>query len=70
MNYTDDVISLYEEGFSIDYIINKIFKFSNSHNRIYKNSANQIIIFRPYVKKDFIRGQVYNIIYNYNKNKK
>lgn len=67
MDYSDLIIDMYNKGYSINCIVNEVFRRSNYGNKIYNNYANRIIVLRPYVKKEDVRGRVYSVIYDYKK---
>ncbi len=63
--FSFDVISLYNQGFSINYIINSYYHFRNKHcNKIEKHS-DCIVIPNKEITKEEARKYVYQILYNH-----
>lgn len=61
-----DVVKLYEEGKSIDYIIDKYYKEARKPVKVVNTYSRSIIyIHNDTIKKSNVRGLIYNIIYNY-----
>lgn len=61
-----DVIGLYKEGRSIDYIIDKYYKEACKPIKVTNTCRGVNMYIRDVtIKKGNIRGLIYNIIYNY-----
>ena len=59
-----DIIRLYKQGYSIDYIVNQYYISKKNENKIINMKARKIILLESYIKKSDLRGQVYRIIYS------
>lgn len=64
-----DVIGLYEKGYSIDYIVNELYRSKKKENYSFYNYNNKkvLICFKD-ITKGQCRGEVYKILYNYIQN--
>lgn len=60
----DDIIKLFEEGHSINYIINKCYKADLRENKIINLHDNRrIIVINNKLLKESVRGRVYKVLY-------
>lgn len=65
------IISLYEKGFSINYIVDEVYCRRKAQNYSFYNFGNRkILICTNDISKAKIRGEVYKILYNYIQNLK
>lgn len=65
------IISLYEKGFSINYIIDDIYYREKTKNYSFYNLGNKkVLICTNDNTKMKVRGEVYKILYNYIQNEK
>ena len=65
------IISLYEKGFSINYIIDEVYCRRKAQNYSFYNlGKSRILICSTDITKTKIRGEVYKILYNYIQNLK
>lgn len=65
---SENVLRLYKQGYSIDYIINQYYLSKKKENKIINLRTRKIILVETRVKKSDVRGEVYKIIYAYIKN--
>ena len=64
-----DVVEMYRQGYSINYIVNKFFNSEKFYSKIINTTNKRIIIINSPIKKGDIRAQVYRIIYEEKKQK-
>lgn len=64
-----DVIDLYKQGYSIDYIINKFYRLEKRENKVINLKMRKIIMITNNVTKENMRTKIYNILYGYLKGK-
>ena len=61
---SDNIVDLYKQGYSIDYIVNKYYHSKQNDNKILNLRTKKIILIENHTKKSDIRGEVYRIIYS------
>lgn len=60
----DEIIDLYVQGHSINYIINKCYKADLRENKVINlHDKRRIIVINNKILKDNVRGRVYRLIY-------
>lgn len=60
----NEIIKLYEQGHSINYIINKCYKADVRENKVINlHDKRRIIVINNKILKDNVRGRVYRLIY-------
>ncbi len=60
----NEIIKLYEQGHSINYIINKCYKADLRENKVINlHDKRRIIVINNKILKDNVRGRVYRLIY-------
>lgn len=65
----DRIIKLYEEGYSLEYIINQLYYERKRENKVINLEMKKIILItNDYTKKN-AKEEVYKIIYEFVKNK-
>lgn len=65
----DRIIKLYEEGYSLEYIINQLYYERKRENKVINLEMEKIILItNDYTKKN-AKEEVYKIIYEFVKNK-
>ena len=58
-----DIMKLYEQGYSIDYIIKKIYLAKIKENKVINARTKKIILIENTIPKKDVSGHVYKIIY-------
>lgn len=64
-----EIIDLYKKGFSLDYIINKLYYIKKRENKIINLEMKKIILITNDFTKRNAKEEVYKIIYKYVKDK-
>lgn len=65
----DRIIKLYEEGYSLEYIINQLYYKRKRENKVINLKMKKIILItNDYTKKN-AKEEVYKVIYEFVKNK-
>lgn len=60
----NEIIKLYDQGHSINYIINKCYKADVRENKVINlHDKRRIIVINNKILKDNVRGRVYRLIY-------
>lgn len=60
----NEIIKLYDQGHSINYIINKCYKADLRENKVINlHDKRRIIVINNKILKDNVRGRVYRLIY-------
>ena len=60
----NEIIKLYEQGHSINYIINKCYNADLRENKVINlHDKRRIIVINNKILKDNVRGRVYRLIY-------
>ena len=59
------IIDLYENGYSIDYIINKVYYDSKRENKVINLKMRKIILIDNNFTKTNAKEKVYKVVYDY-----
>ena len=59
------IIDLYENGYSIDYIINKVYYDSKIENKVIDLKMRKIILIDNNFTKTNAKEKVYKVVYDY-----
>lgn len=65
----NEIVDLYKEGYSIDYIINQLYYEKKRENKIINLEMKKIILITNDYSKRNAKEEVYKIIYEFVKNK-
>lgn len=65
----DRIIKLYEEGYSLEYIINQLYYERKRENKVINLEMKKIILITNDYTKRNAKEEVYKIIYEFVKNK-
>ncbi len=60
-----DIVELYKQGYSIDFIIDTYYKHKTRNDKPNEKIGNCILIKRKSITKDESKKKVYQEIYNY-----
>lgn len=61
---SENILDLYKQGHSIDYIIQQCYRSKTRENKIINFQTRRIICIQNDIKKSDVRGYVYKIIYS------